>query len=185
MMKGLTRFGLALAGALALAACNPVEVLDDAGTEIERFHADLSAGNTEAMWQRTAPGLQEVTPHDAFVAVMTNNLQLMGAVQSTERNGFNINTENGVTTANITMETQFANGAGTETFVLQQDGERWLLLSYNLTSPVLAQAPAAPQPAEPAPAPAEEAAAPVMTAPVAAVDPAPAKPTGDGKPTGK
>ena len=126
-----------------------MEVLDDSEAEIARFHQRMSAGEVEAMWQATAPGLREVTPRDTFFAVMQNNLALMGAVVSTEREGFNINTNNGVTTVNVTMTTQFANGEGTETFVFQQEGERWLLLSYNLNSPVLAQAP--PQPVEPQP----------------------------------
>ena len=94
--------------ALLLAACNPMAQLDDAESRVEAFHETYNGGDARALYGKTGDEFREITSPeqmDELVAVVTDR---MGKVVSTEREGMNINSNNGVTTTTVTMKTMFS-----------------------------------------------------------------------------
>ena len=137
--------------ALLLTACNPMAQLDDATAAVERFHTTYNAGDARALYGQTGDEFREVTPPEAMDALVAHVTDRMGKMESTERDGFNINTNNGVTTTVVTMSTMFEKGEATETFTFRGTGEDLRLVGWNVDSPNFQAAP------EPATEPESEA----------------------------
>lgn len=130
--------------ALFLAACNPMEQLDGAEEFITQYHSVYNDGDSRTLYGLTSEefrGATSIEQMDGMVAFVTER---MGPVVSTEREGFNLNTDNGLTETTITMKTQFEKGEGTETFVFHGSGDDFRLVSWNVNSPNLINEPAAP-----------------------------------------
>lgn len=139
--------------ALLLAACNPMAQLDGATDEIERFHETYNQGNARALYGRTGQEFRDVTPPEEMDALVEHVTEFMGKMESTSREGFNINTNNGVTSTVVTMKTVFEKGEATETFTFRGQGEDLRLVGWNVDSPNFSVVPG-PDESEAAPEPA-------------------------------
>ncbi len=149
-------------------------MLDAADEQVEQFHQLQEADDMDGLWATTHAELRRATTREEFEGVMAQQKQIMGSFVSSERESFNINTNNGVTAVTVTMETEFANGSGTETFIFRDDNEEWQLLSYNITSPLYEQANGEAAVAEDAGANEPPSSSAEEAAPAAAAAPAPA-----------
>lgn len=132
-MRNLLIIGLCL----LMAACNPLAVAETSDREIERFHQRWNAGDVEAIWRGAHPDFRTGPTREQFAEAVALMNEALGDVQSSEREGVQINTVNGETTAQILMRTQFANGEGLETFTLRGEGEALHLLYYHVESSLL------------------------------------------------
>ncbi|QIQ85839.1 hypothetical protein [Erythrobacter sp.] len=135
------RILFALAGAFALAACNPVEQFGIAEERIDTFHARYNEGDAGALYAMTGETFREVTdPEDmgSLVAMFTARL---GRIESSERSGFNTSFNNGLNVTTVTMDTQFEQGAGTETYIFHGTGEDMELVGWQVNSPRLMLSP--------------------------------------------
>ena len=145
--------------ALFLAACNPMDQLEEGEQSIDRFHEIYNEGNPRALYGLTAEEFRQVTSPEQMEGLVSLVTEKMGKVESTERSGFNVNTNNGLTVTTITMTTQFEKGEGTETFTYYGTGEDQRLVGWNVDSPNFLEEPPAEAitevEAEPASAPAE------------------------------
>ncbi|WP_299193067.1 hypothetical protein [uncultured Erythrobacter sp.] len=137
--------------ALLLAACNPMAQLDGATEEIERFHSTYNQGDARALYGQTGQEFRDVTAPEDMDALIEHVTEFMGKMESTSREGFNINTNNGMTTTVVTMKTVFEKGEAIETFTFRGQGEDLRLVGWNVDSPNFMVEPAtdsAPEPAE-------------------------------------
>ncbi|BDI61397.1 hypothetical protein [Qipengyuania nanhaisediminis] len=130
---------LAALAALFLAACNPMAQVDGAGEQIARFHADYNKGDAVALYDRTAPEFREVTTGEDMQALVETIAARLGKVESSDRDGINISSDNGQTITVITMASQFEQGEATETFTFLGTGDDMALAGWNVDSPVFAQ----------------------------------------------
>lgn len=144
--------------ALLLAACNPFSQMDDADAQIETFHAHYSSGDFDAIYQMAAPEFRESVSQDGWNELMQFVSAGLGAAEDSSQTGFNINTDNGVTSTTITRETSFALGEGTETFTFTGSGEDMRLIGWEVQSETL-EKPADGEPADAADGAADNAAA--------------------------
>ncbi len=125
--------------ALLLAACNPMAQLDGAEQEIAQFHETYNAGDSRRLYGQTAEEFREVTTPEQMDELITLVTEKMGAVQSTERSGFNVNAGTDETTTTVTMSTTFAKGEGTETFTFYGSGDEMRIVGWNVDSPNFAE----------------------------------------------
>ena len=139
--------------ALFLAACNPMAQLDNSEQQIARWHETYNDGDARALYGQTGDMFRDVTTPEQMDDLVALVSERMGKVESTEREGFSINTDNGVTTTVVTMKTQFEKGESTETFTFHGTGEEMALVGWNVDSPNFLGPP--PVPAEETPATAE------------------------------
>lgn len=125
---------LALAGAILLAACNPVAQMNNADALIDRFHEQYGAGDYDAIYQASAPDFRRAVDQEEwgdFIRMVSGRL---GAVEESSQTSVNVNSNNGLTTTTIIRSTSFEQGMGTETFVFQGSGEGMSLLNYEVVS---------------------------------------------------
>ena len=121
--------------ALLLAACNPMAQLDSAEDEVAQFHAVYNQGDARAMYGMTAQEFRDVTSIDEMNELVDFVTERMGKVESTERAGFNVNSNNGTTVTIVTMTTQFEKGEATETFTFKGGSDELGLTGWNVDSP--------------------------------------------------
>ncbi|MHA7818620.1 MAG: hypothetical protein ACX930_03115 [Erythrobacter sp.] len=121
--------------ALLLAACNPMEQLDVGEERIAKFHETYNAGDSRALYGLTGEEFREATTAQQMDGLVATVNDRMGAVESTERSGFNINTNNGQTVSTVTMITEFEKGEGTETYTFLGTGEKMRLVGWHVDSP--------------------------------------------------
>ncbi|MCK0128103.1 hypothetical protein [Erythrobacter sp. F6033] len=134
----ISRILLAFFGAIALAACNPIENLEQSESKIAQYEKAYSAGNTDALWRMSGEKLREITPRGDFDNLVTVFNSRLGKIESSERSNFSVNTNNGVTQTVIVMDTQFEQGEGTQTYTFFGHGEDMELVGWNVDSPRLA-----------------------------------------------
>ena len=128
---------LAAGGLALLAACNPMAELEDADGEVATFHRQFDARDFEGIWNASHDDFRAGQPPEDYAAFMVAIRDKLGEVESTERQGFNVNTNNGVITVTVTMLTEFEQGRGNETFVFMRDGDELKLYNYNVNSQAL------------------------------------------------
>lgn len=121
--------------ALLLAACNPMAQLNEAEAQVESFHDTYNEGDARALYGLTGEPFREVTSAQDMVDLVALVDERMGKVVSSEREGININSDNGTTTTTVTMKTEFEKGEATETFIFMGSGEDMGLVGWNVDSP--------------------------------------------------
>ncbi|MCB2066304.1 MAG: DUF3887 domain-containing protein [Erythrobacter sp.] len=143
--------------ALVLAACNPMAQMSDADSEIAEFHENFNASNWDAIWNGASDDFRASLTRQEFDAFMDRMRASVGEYQDGSQAGFNVNTNNGVTTTEITLDTTYENGTADEVFTFVGSGEQMQLLNWNIDSTApWADEPAAQQP-EPQMAPGPDA----------------------------
>ena len=135
------RFLVAAMFAMLLAACNPMAQLDDSEAAIAKFHETYNAGDARALYGLTSAEFRKATSAQDMEALVQSVSERMGAVETTEREGFNLNTNNGLTVSTVTMKTQFEKGEGIETFTFHGTGDDLRLVGWNIDSPNFAEIP--------------------------------------------
>ena len=128
--------GIALASsALILSACNPAAELADADEEVAEFHKRFNAQDFEAIWNDSDEALTSTTTPEQFQQLMGQLHTYWGNAKSTEREGFGLNTNNGVTTVRVNHQTQFDTGAAVETFNFVRKDDELKLMGYDIKNP--------------------------------------------------
>jgi hypothetical protein len=123
--------------ALAGSGCNPVKSNAAAESAVADFHQKLDAGDFKTIYDTADQGFKKAAPEKDFVALLEAIHRKLGNVQSTNRQGWNINSYNFQTYVELTYQTKFAEGDGTEKFRYRIEKGRALLLYYNINSTAL------------------------------------------------
>ncbi len=131
-----TRFLTAFA-ALFLAACNPVAATEGAEAEIAQFQERFQSGDLDAIWRTTHPEFRKLVKKPQLSIMLSDFRELLGELESTNRQSINVNSMNGTTSVEIVMRSQFANGEALETFGYREQSERWMLINYVVQSPLI------------------------------------------------
>jgi hypothetical protein len=78
--------------------------------------------------------LKNATTEKQFVEFVGAVQRKLGKVTQTSNAGFNVRTFNLTTTVVLSQSTTFEQGTGTETFTFQMDGDKAVLVGYNINS---------------------------------------------------
>ena len=133
-MMGL-RMLVVMGAALLLTACNPMAQLDSAEERIAKFHDVYNEGDARALYGLTSDEFRGATTLEQMEELTAMVTAAMGAIESTERLGFNLNSENGQSVTVVTMTTQFAKGEGTETYTFYGSCEDLRIVGWHVDSP--------------------------------------------------
>jgi HAMP domain-containing protein len=131
---------------------------EQAERAVAEFRRQVDQGRFQDIYNASGPELKQTATEGEFTRMLGMVRDRLGAVRSTEEQGWNVNVANGGTVVNLTYQTQFAAGPATEQFIYRIEGERAVLIGYHVNSNALigpAQAPEAPAAEEAPPAPAE------------------------------
>ena len=119
---------------LMAAACNPVANLSQGESQIAQFHDRYARGEYQAIYNATGRQFREVTRADQFTDLMRVINERLGALRSTERSGFNVNSTPGGTTTTVVMDSIYEQGAAREIFTFHGNGEDMELVGWNIQS---------------------------------------------------
>ena len=128
-MRGLSIAGLALG--LALAACSAAPDLKGADQAVAVFHQRLDHADYQDIYRQATPQFQHsgtVAGLSAFLSAIHTKL---GAVRSTQRQGYFVGVSTDGSYANVTYQTLFERGAGRETFSYRFIDSRAVMNGYH------------------------------------------------------
>jgi hypothetical protein len=103
-------------------------------TAINHFHQLYSDGRLDDIWKEAHAKFRSASTKDKFDEFMGAVQRKLGKVQSTSNAGWRVNTFNLTTTVLMTQKTVFEHGEGTESFTFEMDGDRAVLVGYNIQS---------------------------------------------------
>lgn len=122
---------------LATAGCGAGGAKAGAEAAVTQFHQMLDAGRYHDIYAATAPEFRNVTNEEQLSGLLQTIHDRLGAVGQAREQGWHYNYNNGVTQVDLTYNTTFASGTGTETFIYRINNNVPALLSYDIHSDAL------------------------------------------------
>ena len=98
------------------------------------FHKLCNEGQLAEIYAAAHSKLKSVTKEKEFLEFVGAVQRKLGKVIQTANAGFNVRTFNFTTTVVLTQNTTFEHGTGTETFTFEMDGDKAVLVGYNINS---------------------------------------------------
>jgi len=105
---------------------------------VTQFHDQYNSGKADAIWDAAHARFQGATEKAAFVTYLQGVKTKLGKATSTANIDRRMSTANEKIMAYLSQETLFEHGKGVETFTILMEGERAVLVAYNVQSKVLA-----------------------------------------------
>ncbi|MBO9603151.1 MAG: DUF4019 domain-containing protein [Novosphingobium sp.] len=136
-MTARFRAAIVLSFALLLASCGMKQAMEDASAEIAQFHGNFDKQAYDAIWSTTSTEFRKASGKDDFEKLLAAIHSKLGTVKTSKQQGWQANTNNGVSTVVINTKTTFAKGDGAETFTYIREGGSLKLLGYNIQSAAL------------------------------------------------
>lgn len=125
----LVCFGLCLGGCGGLTKGKAA-----ADAAIVRFHEQYNAGRLDAIWEGAHPKFRSASKKEKYEQLLHAVQNKLGKVTSTANVNWNVGAFNATTTVKMAQKTVFEKGEGTESFTFEMDGEKALLVGYNIQS---------------------------------------------------
>jgi major membrane immunogen (membrane-anchored lipoprotein) len=133
-MNSVRRLCGLLVAALLIAGCSSSQDFDAAKAGIARFRELMAAQQFDQIYSEASDDLKKATTSQNLVRLLAAIDRKLGAVKSTQADGWKINYNPSGTTVQLGFKTQFEKGTGSETFVFRIAGGKALLSGYNITS---------------------------------------------------
>ena len=128
---------LILASCLFLAACSGGKDVARAEQNIERFHAQLNAGNLEMIHNQTGSEWKGATTKPDAIKLFSAVRTKLGPFKSGKQNGWHVNYGTGGKMILVQYQSEFERGTAVETFTFKESGEKIQMVGYNINSPTL------------------------------------------------
>jgi hypothetical protein len=101
---------------------------------IADFHKLYNEGKLAEIYSSGHSKLRGGTTEKQFLEFLGAVQRKLGRVTQTTNAGFNVRAFNLTTTVVLTQTTTFEQGAGTETFTFEMDGDKAVLVGWNINS---------------------------------------------------
>ena len=120
--------------ALSLTGCGMIKGKEAAEKAVTEFHERLDRGAYHDIYTAAHAEFKAATTEQDFSAILEAMHRKLGAVQSVATTGWNANSVNLKTNIVLGCKTKFAQGEGVETFTFRIEGDRPVLLGYDINS---------------------------------------------------
>ena len=101
---------------------------------IAEFHRLYNEGKVADIYAASDPKFKNAATEKQFLDLMGAIQKKLGKVKDSKNAGFNINTFNLTTRVVLNQETTFAQGSGVEVFTFEMNGDKAVLVGYNINS---------------------------------------------------
>jgi len=101
---------------------------------IADFHKMSNEGKFAEIYAAAHSKFKSRTKEKDFLELAGAVQRKLGKVTQTSNAGFNVRTFNFTTTVVLNQNTTFEHGTGTETFTFEMNGDKAVLLGYNINS---------------------------------------------------
>lgn len=98
------------------------------------FHQLYNEGRLSEIYSAGHSKFKEATTEKQFLEFVSAVQRKLGKVTQTANAGFNVSTFNLATTVVMTQSTTFEQGTGREVFTFQMEGDKAVLVGYNINS---------------------------------------------------
>jgi hypothetical protein len=119
---------------LQLAACSASQDINVAQEAIAHFHEMMSAGQFEQIYAQSNDSFKKATTTEGLTRFLSTVNRKLGAVKTSESNGWNINFTPSGTSITLRYKTEFEHGTAAETFSYRFPDGRVSLVGYNINS---------------------------------------------------
>lgn len=136
-MRSLYRPFLVILLAFTIVGCGLSKSMEASSKAAEQFHLQLNDSKFAEIYADTSAGFQSVSKEADFVALLSAIRRKMGPFKTSNQTGWNINTNNGVTTVVVTFKSEYEQGSAVETFTFLSANDTLKLHGYNINSPTL------------------------------------------------
>jgi len=130
--------GVAATLAIVLAGCaDTARDISSARAGVTRFHQQLDAGKFDEIYNEAAPEFRSATTHEDFLAFAGAVHRKLGAVRDATQTNFSVNWTTSGTRVVVDYTTKFDQGDAVEHFTWKIDGDKAVLVGYNINSKAL------------------------------------------------
>jgi len=124
-----------LAFVAATSGCTAMFKGKQAGEQgVAEFHKLYNDGKFKEIFDASHAALKTATPETKFLEFLSAVQRKLGKVTQTANAGFNVNTFNLTTRVVLNQNTTFEQGNATEVFTFEMNGEKAVLVGYNINS---------------------------------------------------
>ncbi len=132
MGSAIVRLGLVCFLLVAPGGCGLPEEAHKAEAQIARIHAQLAAGDFDAIWREASPEFRAHTSARAYERFQEFHSRLGAALSFTRENWAAASSTARGIHVSMTIRTVFANGRAKESFTFKQTSEGLRLLRYDV-----------------------------------------------------
>jgi len=137
MMIRAFRFSLIAALTSASICCSFTKASKLAESGVAEFHSQYNSGNFHEIYVQADEGFQKSGKEADFQTYLEAMRRKLGTVKEATRAATNINTTPSGTFVTLNYNVNFSEGKGSEQFVFRISGDKALLYSFNVNSPLL------------------------------------------------
>lgn len=120
---------------MALPGCTGMLKGKQAGEQaIAEFHRLYNEGKVAEIYAASDSKFKNATTEKQFLEFIGAIQRKLGKVTESKNAGFNVNTFNLTTNVILNQQTTFAQGSGTEVFTFEMNGDKAVLVGYNINS---------------------------------------------------
>lgn len=101
---------------------------------VDDFHKFYNDGKLTEIYSAGHSKLKSATTEKQFMEFIGAVRRKLGKVTQTSNTGFNVSTFNFTTAVVLNQSTTFEQGMGTEVFTFEMDGDKAVLVGYNIDS---------------------------------------------------
>ena len=134
LMNNVGRLCGLLVAAVLVTGCSSGQDLGLAEAGIARFRELMAAQQFGQIYSEAADDLKKATTEPELTRLLAAIDRKLGAVKSTEKNGWSVNYNPSGTSVTLKLKTEFERGTGAETFVYRITSGKALLAGYNINS---------------------------------------------------
>jgi hypothetical protein len=127
---------IALGIVLSLMGIGCTKTRAAAAEATQEFRQRCARGELAKIYNESGPDFRASTTEADFTKFMTGVSRKLGVWQSSKSVGVGVNVGLGGRTVNLRYNSQFEKGPAAEEFRWRFEGERAILLGYNINSPV-------------------------------------------------
>ncbi len=128
------RYRAMVMAALALGGCSMGQDMSSTDAAVADFHAKMNAGQFKAITDASGP---EITGDGDFIGTLEAIHTKLGAFNSTSRQGFSDNINNGDHLFNANYASVYSSGPASENFVYRFVNGKPVLIGYHVQSKAL------------------------------------------------
>ena len=135
MKHSLLLAGGGLALILGLSGCGLKQNTKAAEADVDRFHQRWNADEFKAVYDDAHANFRNSQSADVMIGVLQGVKRNYGAFKSATRRSWGFSTDNGVSSVKLKYDSAFENGPAVEAFVYRMNGDKALLVSYDIMTP--------------------------------------------------
>src|SRR2546423_356283 len=126
-----------IATLLVLASCSPAADTKSAEQGVTAFHRTMDAEEYGPIYDSSDAEMKKATSRDRFMKLLNVFHAKLGPFKSGKTVGWNDNATTSGHYVTLNREAAFARGPATEQFIFRVDGNRALLVGYQVNSDLL------------------------------------------------